>query len=205
MKKIAVIIFILLTNAVASLLVYLSYLEDNKIVYTSLVVVSGANISISSPIEGKIEQINVTNFQKVQKGQVLFKLNSNALKQNIKEMVLNIEILKIKLAKNKKVQKSEEHKLIAIKQKLDAEKLEMKNIKRQVTLYRNLFDKNIVSENYYLNINSKYLVALQKIRSSVAEIHSVEAINEKAKQDYNIIQNTIALEKVKLEFKNSRA
>lgn len=198
-KKISISIF----SAVAVILVAVvlfSYFRNDGLVYTPLARAGGINIAVPATMEGNITGIFVSDYQKVTKGQMMFKLDDSDIIIGIEAGKLKVDSLTKKIKSKEQVIEYSKAKVKSIEETIAANKLEIENLKRQVEMYGSLSDRNAISKNEFLNLQSKQIVATQRIQSSKADLLAQNASQLQAIEDRDVAELELEIASKEIDY-----
>lgn len=161
--------------------------------------IKAKSVDITSKINSKIIKINVKDFDKVKKGDILFELDDRIYKQNLLKAQANLSIQQNQL----KIfnQQSKEFNIMIKQQEelIEGTKAIFFNAKKEYQRSKILMEKNAISKQSFDNTYANYLNNLHKLEEAKLSL-------EKTRQDYQLhlnnkdnINSQIELAKAEIE------
>ena len=217
-KTLFVILILMLIAGVGGLIKYINY--TNNFVRSDAVFIKSDSLTfLSFKLAGKIEKIEVKEGDKIQKGEILAKLDTKNLKIQKRELLQNInsldeKIKALKIQKEKlskdiinnenliKIQISKMDRTIEAKAYLiDAKRYQLNKLKKDYERFSKLLKNRKISQEKYEKIETAYLSLKDEIKADEKILASMSEdktslfvklqINENQKKEIERLSKTI--------------
>ncbi|MEI6056307.1 MAG: efflux RND transporter periplasmic adaptor subunit [Lentisphaerota bacterium] len=195
-KKVSTSIFTVIAVIFFVLIIHSAFKSDTMI-YTPLAKAGGINIAIPSTSEGTIAEIYIRSYQKVIKGQLMFKIDARGALIGIEASQLKIDLLRKKLESKKHAIEYDNKKFETVNDRIESERLEFENVKKQVEFYASVSNKD---ELQYLDLQNKEIVTSQKLLLSKSELMAYKASQLQTMEEKEIAEFDLEIALKELEF-----